>query len=60
MKDVELIESVQRRFTELIVGMHGLSYEQRLLELDITTLQVRRMRGDLIQVLKMVKGFDNL
>ena len=60
VKDVELLEGVQRRFTKLIDGMHGLTYEQRLLELDMTSLQVRRMRGDLIQVFKMIKGIDNV
>ena len=60
VKDVELLENVRRWFTKLIDGMYGLSYEQCLLELDMTSLQVRRMRGDLIQVFKMVKGIDNV
>ena len=29
-KDKELLEKVQRRFTEMIVNMEGLSYEERL------------------------------
>ncbi len=45
VKDVERIESVQRRATRMIPGMTGLSYEERLKRLNLPTLQYRRMRG---------------
>jgi len=38
----------------------GYTYEDRLNILKITTLKTRRLRGDLIEVFKMFKGFDNL
>jgi len=36
------------------------SYEERLRLLGITSLGKRRVRGDLIQVFRIVKGFDSL
>lgn len=51
-KDINLIESVQRRATRLIPGMEGLSYEQRLRHLDMPSLMYRRYRGDAIDVYK--------
>jgi ribonuclease P/MRP protein subunit RPP40 len=45
-----LIEGVQRRATILVVGTKGMGYEERLQFLDMTTLETRRVRGDLIEV----------
>ena len=38
----------------------GLSYEERLRRANLTSLEDRRTRGDLIQVFKLVKGLDRL
>jgi len=38
----------------------GYTYEDRLKNFKLTTLETRRLRGVLIEVLKMFKGFDNL
>ena len=59
-KDINLLEGVQHRATKMITNFHNLSYEQRLSELMLTTLETRRLRGDLIQVFKIMKGFDDL
>ena len=59
-KDIDALEKVQRRATKLIEGFHDLTYEQRLFRLNLTTLETRRLRGDLIQTFKLIKGFDNV
>ena len=51
-KDIELIEGVQHRATKIINGFNNLSYEQRLAAIGLTTLETRRLRGDLIEVFK--------
>ena len=43
------IEKVQRRATKIVPGMNNLSYEERLIKLKLSSLNYRRMRGDLIQ-----------
>ena len=48
-KDIAILEKVQRSATKLVPGIRNLSYHDRLLELDLTTLEERRIRGDLIQ-----------
>ena len=55
-----MIEAVQRRFTRLIPGMVGLSYEERLKRLGLYSLEFRRMRGNLIETYKIIKGLDKL
>ena len=55
-KFITHIENVQRRFTRLIHGMEGLTYEQRLKALDLPTLQFRRKRECLIQTYKLLHG----
>ena len=59
-KDIKLLESVQQRATRLITDFRGLSDEQRLSRLKLTTLETRLLRGDLIEVFKIMKGFDNV
>jgi len=59
-KDINLLESVQHRATKMITDMRNLSYEQRLSRCMLTTLETRRLRGDLIEVFKIMKGFDDL
>jgi ribonuclease P/MRP protein subunit RPP40 len=46
--DIEVLERVQRAVTKHINGMKGLTYEQRHEKLGWTTLEQRRVRGDLI------------
>src|SRR6267154_5187682 len=58
IKDIQLIENVQRRATRMIPELHGQTYNQRPIGVKLTTLETRRLRGDLIKMFKMLKDFD--
>lgn len=53
----KLIENVQKRATKRIPGFSDLSYPERLRRLNMPTLAYRRLRGDMIHVFKLQKGF---
>ena len=54
--DQQKIERVQRRATKLIEDIKYLSYEERLCNLNMPSLQHRRLRGDMIDTYKIVTG----
>ena len=59
-KDIDMLEKVQRRTTKLITGLRDLSYDDRLKECGLTTLETRRLRGDQIEVFKILNGHENI
>ena len=58
-RQVEVIENVLRRATKLIPGFKYLTYEERIRKLKLPTLKYRRLRGDLIEIFKILtKKYD--
>jgi hypothetical protein len=54
---IEDIEKVQKRATKLVKGLRKVPYNERLIRLGLPTLKYRRVRGDMINVFKILKGF---
>ena len=44
----------------MITELRDLSYETRLSECGLTTLETRRLRGDQIEVFKLVNGYEDI
>jgi ribonucleases P/MRP protein subunit RPP40 len=57
-KDIDILERVQKRATKMIEGFRSFNYQERLQKLGLMRLDKRRIRGDLIQVYKMLNGGD--
>lgn len=51
-KDMESLDKVQGRATQMIPGFEKMNYSARLQKLDLPTLNYTRHRGDMIEVYK--------
>ena len=56
--DIELLERVKRRASKLPTVLRNLPYPARLAQLKWTTLEIRRIRGDLMQWHKIQHGHE--
>ena len=59
-KYIDMLEKIRRRATKLIPGLRDLTYEERLNECGLATLETRRLRGDQIEVFKILNGYENI
>ena len=55
-----MLKKIQRRATKPIPGLKDLRYEERLKECGLTTRETRRLRGDQIEVFKILNGYENI
>ena len=53
-------QTSERRATKMIQKLRNISYEMRLKECGLTTLETRRLRGDQIEVFKILNGYENI
>ena len=60
VKDIELMEKVQKWMARMLPDLKNMSYPEKLKLLGLTRLESRRLRGDLIEVFKIVRVFITL
>jgi len=56
IKNIKLLEGVQRRATKLVHGIADLNYDDRLKGLGLVRLDNRRLRSDLTETYKILNG----
>ena len=58
--DKEVLEKVQERAISMVAGLKGRTYEERLVELNMDSLEERRYKADMTLVFKMIHGFSRV
>ena len=59
-KDIDRLESVQRRATKLVEGLENMTYDERLKRVGLSNFEDRMRRADLIEVYKILHGLDKV
>ena len=55
-----MLERIQRRANKIIPELRDLSYEERLKECGLTTLETRKLREDQIEFFEILNGYENI
>ena len=53
LANIDKLENLQRKFSKFIPGLFNFPHLERLSILDIKTLEVRRIKADLVYLYKM-------
>ena len=56
--DMDCLEKVQQKAMKAVSGLRGRTYEERLAEVGLPSLQDRRKEIDMVQTFKIVRGID--
>ena len=57
-KHIRKLEHVQRAATKMTPELQDLPYEERLTRMELTTLEKRRERGDMITLFRLLNGME--
>ena len=58
--DIEVMEKVEKRAVNMVSGLISKTYEGKLKELSLMTLEQRRVRFDMVETFKILKGFTDV
>ena len=58
--DADMIEGVQKRVLRMVSGLNSTSYAEKLLEVNLQSLSDRRLKQDMCETFKILKGFTNV
>ena len=58
--DIDLLENVQKKAVRMVSGLRASTYEDRLKEIGLWTLEKRRLMFDMIQVYKVLNNVGNI
>lgn len=59
VKDITKLEGVQRRFTRFLRGYRELCYKDRLLRAKLDSLELRRLKADLVLTFLIIRNIVN-
>ena len=60
MKDINVLEKVQSRKTRMVDECKGKDCEEKLRVMSLTTLETKRLRADLLEVYKIMRGLEEV
>ena len=59
-KDEDVLEKVQKRLVRMLSDVRAETYEEKLKLAGLTTLRERRLRGDMIETFKTMRGINHV
>ena len=59
-QDKKIMEKTQERLIRMLSDVKGNSYEEKLKDAGLTTLENRRERGDALEAFKTINGFNHV
>ena len=57
---MKMLEKVQERLIRMLSDVRGDTYEEKLKDAGLTTLKDRRLRGDVIEIFKTMRGINKV